>query len=64
MTILVTNTTGEIAALFEVQADGDVKEIPMTEKAAKVARTIQENCQGSTTSVMSPPVTMERGRRP
>ncbi|WP_298019058.1 4Fe-4S binding protein [uncultured Dysosmobacter sp.] len=52
MTILVTNTTGEIAALFEVQEDGDVKEIPMTEKAAKVAKTIQENCQRSTTSVL------------
>ena len=52
MTILVTNTTGEIAALFEVQEDGDVKEIPMTEKAAKVAKTIHENCQSSMTSVM------------
>ena len=52
MTILVTNTTGEIAALFEVQADGDVKEIPMTEKAQKVADAIRENCQRSTTSVL------------
>ena len=31
MTVLVTNTTGEVGALFEVQADGDVKEIPMSE---------------------------------
>jgi len=52
MTILVTNTTGEIAALFEVQPDGDVKEIPMTEKAAAVPKAIRENCQSSTTSVM------------
>lgn len=52
MTILVTNTTGEIAALFEVQEDGGVKEIPMTEKAAKVVKAINENCQGSMTSVM------------
>ena len=52
MTILVTNTTGEIAALFEVQEDGDVKEIPMTEKAQKVADAIRENCQRSTTSVL------------
>ncbi len=52
MTILVTNTTGEIAALFEVQEDGDVKEIPMTEKATKVVDAIQKNCQRSTTSVM------------
>lgn len=52
MTILVTNTTGEIAALFEVQEDGDVKEIPMTEKAEKVVRTIHDNCQTSMTSVL------------
>ena len=52
MTILVTNTTGEIGALFEVQADGDVKEIPMTEKAKQLVQTINDNCQESTTSVM------------
>ena len=37
MQILVLNTTGEIRALFEVLPDGDVKEIPMTEKA-KIGR--------------------------
>lgn len=52
MNILVTNTTGEVAALFEVQADGDVKEVPLTEKAARVANAIHDNCQQSMTSVM------------
>ena len=52
MTILVTNTTGEVGALFEVQADGDVKEIPMSDKALKVVNAIKSNCQSSTTSVM------------
>ena len=52
MTVLVTNTTGEVGALFEVQADGDVKEIPMSEKAQRVVDAIKSNCQGSNTSVM------------
>ena len=52
MNILVTNTTGEVGALFEVLEDGDVKEIPMTEKAQKVVDAIKKNCQPSTTSVL------------
>ena len=52
MKILVTNTTGEIAALFEVLPDGDVKEIPMTEQAARVPKAIHDNCQESMTSVL------------
>ncbi|BFK86103.1 hypothetical protein I4200191B4_04090 [Pseudoflavonifractor gallinarum] len=52
MQILVTNTTGEIRALFEVQADGDVKEIPLTEKAAALADDITNNCESSLASVM------------
>ena len=52
MKILVVNTTGEIYALFEVQADGDVKEIPMTEQALRIPKAIQENCQSSRTSVL------------
>ncbi|NLC40501.1 MAG: 4Fe-4S binding protein, partial [Clostridiaceae bacterium] len=52
MDILVVNTTGEIYALFEVQADGDVKEIPMSKGATNVVETIQDNCEPSMTSVM------------
>jgi hypothetical protein len=52
MKILVVNTTGEIYALFEVQPDGNVKEIPMTEKAMRIPKTISENCEQSKTSVL------------
>ena len=52
MQILVLNTTGEIRALFEVLPDGDVKEIPMTEKATALADDIMNNCEQSLTSVM------------
>ena len=52
MTILVTNTTGEVGALFEVLPDGDVKEIPMSDKAKRVVEAIHKNCQASTTSVL------------
>ena len=52
MQILVVNTTGEIRALFEVLPDGDVKEIPMTEKAAALADDIMNNCEESLASVM------------
>ncbi len=52
MNILVVNTTGEIYALFEVLPDGDVKEIPMTEKAKRVPDAIYNNCQESRTSVL------------
>ena len=52
MKCLVTNTTGEIRALFEVQEDGDVKEIDMTPGATAICDKITENCQRSTTSVI------------
>lgn len=50
--IMVVNTTGEIYALFTVEEDGSIVEIPMTEAALKVARAIQNNCQRSMTSVL------------
>lgn len=52
MQILIINTTGEIRALFQVQPDGDVKEIPMTRKAMVLADDIMENCESSLASVM------------
>ncbi len=52
MQILVINTTGEIRALFEVLPDGDVKEIPLTEKAKALADDITDNCESSLASVM------------
>lgn len=52
MQILVLNTTGEIRALFEILPDGDVKEIPMTDKAAALADDVMANCENSLASVM------------
>ena len=52
MKIMVTNTTGEIASLFEVLEGGEIKEIPMTDKCKALAQAIYDNCQESTTSVM------------
>lgn len=52
MEILVLNTTGEIYELFQVQEDGSVKSIPMTEKAMRVPKAVQENCQQSMCSVL------------
>ncbi len=50
--ILVTNTTGEVHALFSIQEDGSVKEIEMTEAAQNLVDTIRENCQTSRTTVL------------
>lgn len=52
MQILVVNTTGEIYALFEIQENGDVKEIPMTPQAMRIPVAINENCENSRTSVL------------
>ncbi|MCP1101854.1 NAD-dependent dihydropyrimidine dehydrogenase PreA subunit [Aequitasia blattaphilus] len=52
MQILVINTTGEIRALFEVQAHGEVREISMTKKAMALADEIMNNCEVSQTSVL------------
>jgi hypothetical protein len=50
--ILVVNTTGEIYALFELQPDYEIKEIPMTEQAMRIPRAINEACEESRCSVM------------
>ncbi len=45
MRILVTETTARKAALFEVQPDGDVREIPLTPEVRKVIELIASNCE-------------------
>lgn len=52
MKILVVNTTGEIYELFEVQENGSVKSVPMTEKEMKIPLEIQKNCEHSRVSVL------------
>ncbi len=50
--VLVTETTGQKAALFEVQADGTVREIEMTESVCAVVNRIADNCEESRVSVI------------
>lgn len=52
MKILVTETTGQKAALFTVQADGSVKEIEMTKEVIENVNLIKETCEKSLTSVI------------
>ncbi|MFZ7102777.1 MAG: indolepyruvate ferredoxin oxidoreductase subunit alpha [Peptococcaceae bacterium] len=50
--ILVTETTGQKFALFELQKDGTVKEINMTPPVEKLVNHIKDNCEESHVSVI------------
>ncbi|UWG97881.1 4Fe-4S binding protein [Dehalobacter sp. DCM] len=52
MTILVTETTGRMAALFEIQNDGSVKEIPMTTEAQDAVDTIRDTSENARVSAL------------
>jgi NAD-dependent dihydropyrimidine dehydrogenase PreA subunit len=50
MRILVTETTGRKAALFELEAGGELREIPVTESARKAVEAIASSCEPSLVS--------------
>ncbi len=50
--ILVTETTGRKAALFTVDAEGNVKEIPLTPKVIEVVDLIKSNCEDARVSAV------------
>lgn len=52
MRILVTETTARKAALFEVLASGDVKEIPLTPEVARVVQLIADTCEEARVSAL------------
>lgn len=52
MKVLVTETTGQKAALFEVQEDGSVKPIEMTKEATAVVNKIERTCEPSRVSIL------------
>ena len=52
MKILVTETTGQLAALLEVQPDGTVQEIPLTPAVREIVDIIAANCEDSTVSAV------------
>lgn len=50
--IFVTDTTGGVRALFRLEADGSVTEIPLTEAVTALADEIRTNCEDSRVSVI------------
>ncbi len=52
MTILITETTGQNGAMFEVQADGSLKNIPLSPKAQAALEAIRDTCQPSLVSAI------------
>jgi hypothetical protein len=52
MRILVTETTARSAAMFELQKDGSLKEIPLTAAAGKALEAISSSCEPSLVSAV------------
>jgi len=52
MKILVTETTAQLAGLLEVQSDGTVQEIPLTQAAKDAVAFISENCEKARVSAL------------
>ena len=50
--ILVTETTGQKAALFSVSSEGTIEEIPLTQKAIEVVDLIKANCEEARVSAV------------
>jgi NAD-dependent dihydropyrimidine dehydrogenase PreA subunit len=52
MRILITETTGRKAAMFELNDEGGFKQIPMTETGARAVEAISSSCEPSRVSAM------------
>lgn len=52
MTILITETTGQNGAMFSVDAEGGLHEMPLTDKAKFVLQTIESSCEQSMVSAI------------
>lgn len=52
MKILITETTGQNGAMFEVDETGAIQPIPLTEEAQNALRTIADSCEASLVSAM------------
>jgi hypothetical protein len=50
--VLVTETTGQNGAMFEVQADGTLRSIDLTVKAKEVLEAIRDSCEPSLVSAI------------
>jgi Pyruvate/2-oxoacid:ferredoxin oxidoreductase delta subunit len=52
MTILVTETTGQNGAMFEVGGKGQLRPVSLSEEAQKILRVIEESCEPSLVSAI------------
>jgi NaMN:DMB phosphoribosyltransferase len=52
MTIFITETTGQNGAMFEVRENGELAEIPLTEKARAALEAIGNTCEPSRVSAV------------
>jgi NAD-dependent dihydropyrimidine dehydrogenase PreA subunit len=52
MQILITETTGQKAAMFELQEDGTFKEIPLNSAAKNAVEAISSSCEASLVSAL------------
>jgi hypothetical protein len=52
MQILITETTGQNAAMFQLEGDGNFKEIPLNPVARKAVETISASCEPSLVSAL------------
>ena len=52
MRILITETTGQNAAMFELQKDGSLKEIPLSAAARGAVKAISSSCEPSLVSAL------------
>ncbi len=52
MRILITETTGQKGAMFELDDKGNIRDIPMTDKAAFVLASIEGSCEPSLVSAI------------
>jgi ferredoxin len=52
MRVLITETTGQKASLFELTADGSFREIPMNEGSIEAVKAISSSCEPSRVSAM------------
>ena len=52
MRILITETTGSKAAMYEIQEDGQLKEVPLSHEARNAVQAISDACESSRVSCL------------
>jgi hypothetical protein len=52
MTVLITETTGSKAALFEVTSDGTLAHVPLTAEVVRVVHELADTCQEARVSAV------------